>query len=70
MGCFAGTAANKFQDRQVLCPASSGYGGMCGANQQACLGGNVVPAQACSGNGIIRKREYRDEYYCAYVFVR
>jgi len=38
---------------------------MCGATSNACLGNQVTAPQICSGNGILRKRENRDEYYCA-----
>jgi hypothetical protein len=57
-GCFPGTPPNFF-DRQIIC-----QGGGCAANAAACVRGEQIPALNCSGNGLIRKRDYRDEYYC------
>ena len=62
LGCFQGTLANNFADRFINCPANPSQ---CGQNLQACVGGNTVPTTMCSGNGIWRKVDYRDEWRCA-----
>lgn len=62
-GCFPGTLENKFADALTAC--SGDQVGMCAATTQACLTQtNLVAKLACSGNGIPRKRQDRNEYYC------
>jgi hypothetical protein len=64
-GCFAGTPSLNLVDRHVKCSAVSGHPGQCAPNEAMCVRGEVTAPLLCSGNGILRKREYRDEYYCA-----
>jgi hypothetical protein len=59
MGCFSGTPPD-FKDRHVLCKDQKS----CAANNAQCLLGNRTELIECSGNGKIKKRDYRDEYYC------
>jgi hypothetical protein len=59
MGCFVGTPPD-FADAHKICGANKG----CGQNAAACSRGEVTPLLPCSGNGIVQKREYRDEYFC------
>lgn len=63
-GCFPGTSALKFADKHVFCDARSGHPGKCALNAAACLRGEVTPTIPCSGKGILRKRDYREEWYC------
>lgn len=63
-GCFVGTQSLAFADRNITCDASTGHRGMCAFDSAACRRGDVAPPIPCSGNGILRKRDYKDEWYC------
>jgi hypothetical protein len=63
-GCFVGTVTLNFADRNVTCDVNSGHRGMCAIDQAACRRGEVSLPIPCSGNGILRKRDYKDEWYC------
>jgi len=58
-GCFAGTPPH-FSDAHIVCEDGTG----CGVTAAACISGDRTPLLNCSGNGEIKKRDYRDEYYC------
>ncbi|MHA1680868.1 MAG: hypothetical protein ACTSUE_07660 [Promethearchaeota archaeon] len=63
-GCLPGSPSLDFADEFVLCSKQSGFGGKCGATDSDCVRGNVTDPIPCSGKGITRKRDYREEYYC------
>ncbi len=63
-GCFVGTLTLSFADKMVACDSASGHKGMCALDAAACKRGDVSAPILCSGNGILRKRDYRDEWYC------
>lgn len=64
-GCFAGTPALGFADKNATCTAATGYEGLCSFDLAACKRGLVSLPIPCSGNGVLRKRDYKDEWYCA-----
>lgn len=63
-GCFVGSLNLEFADRMIACDAASGHKGMCAPDAAACRRGAVSEPILCSGNGVLRKRDYRDEWYC------
>ncbi len=63
-GCFAGTVERNFLDKRVTCDKASGHPGMCATDHAACARGDVESPKVCSGNGILRKVDYRDEWIC------
>jgi hypothetical protein len=61
VGCFVGTEKQGYKDALVECPNT----GMCAIDIPACERGELVPKLICSGNGLPRKRDYREnEWYC------
>lgn len=62
--CFAGTPALFLADRLIACDEQSGHYGFCGVDPDSCKRGDVVDPIPCSGNGIMRKVDYRDEWRC------
>lgn len=64
-GCFPGNPLLLGEDRQTTCiaPHSEGW---CANDQSDCIAGIVSEPLVCSGNGELRRRDYRaEEYYCA-----
>ena len=62
-GCFPGTPSLNFKDRLRECPGPTNKG-MCALTIHECRTGVVSAPQYCSGNGELRKRDYREEWYC------
>jgi hypothetical protein len=63
-GCFPGSPELSFQDREIECPEPF-FQGKCARDIHSCREGVVTEPRLCSGNGDLRKRDYRDrEYYC------
>ena len=64
-GCYPGRPEVDFRDGNFTCSKNSPNPGMCAVDSQSCERGEVSEPLLCSGNGIIRRRSYRDEeYYC------
>lgn len=65
MGCFPGTPGKRFEDRHVVCPATSRHSGKCAADYASCVAGEVTEPLVCYGRGLPRNRKERpDEKYC------
>ncbi len=65
-GCFTGTPLLNFVDAHILCPTSSPSPNLCAPTINECnTRQNLTQPMICSGNGIIRQKDYTNEYYCA-----
>ena len=65
VSCYAGDPLLRLGDKLIPCGVPSNHYGWCGRDLDACNRGDVVPPVTCSGNGILRKVDYREEWYCA-----
>lgn len=65
-GCFPGTPELGFTDKQHTCTVAGPYQGKCSIDEVACVNGqNISNPIVCSGKGLLQRRDYRSEYYCA-----
>ncbi len=65
-GCFTGTRILNFVDKHVLCPITTPFPNLCAPSINECnTGQNLTERLICSGNGIIRQKDYTGEFYCA-----
>lgn len=63
-GCFPGSKLLDFADREIKCPGPTNEG-KCALDVHDCRIGRVTLPLPCSGNGELRRRDYReDEWYC------
>ncbi len=61
-GCYPGSVELDFADKQFEC--QDYFPGKCVVDVHDCKSGEVTEPLLCSGNGELRKRDYRDEWYC------
>lgn len=65
-GCFTGTPSLNFQDSYVSCEDQSFAGSRCAISQKHCQAKlNLTMPLLCSGNGILRRKDFTNELYCA-----
>lgn len=63
--CWPGTPSLNFTDAQIQCPVSSGLQTRCAPSLDACNNGvNITYPLICSGNGILRYKDFTGEPYC------
>lgn len=62
-GCFPGSKLLNFADREIQCPGPINEG-KCALDVHDCRIGKVTLPKPCSGNGELRQRDYREEWYC------
>lgn len=61
-GCYTGTESVDFDDRLILCPNVQ----KCAPNLEDCISEvNLQERRVCSGNGILRVKDFTKQYYCA-----